>query len=386
MRLGAVVSLALAAGACALPGSADSAHGRSALATCATRASELSIGSVRQDGELDQKWASYIASDKGWTGGDSVYAYVLPGGRRLFSFSDSFIGNLLPGDRRPAYNFIYHNLFVVSGPRGFQLITGGTAKDRQAIVSATPIAKGYHFYLLLGGIVERTTFQAVFMERLRTGPFSLDNVPVASVIGTFSLPSLRLLRLSPVRAPPAPVQWGSYVARFGAWTYIYGASSNGLDKSAYVARVPGADLTGAWTYWDGHGWSRSWAKAALLVRHVDQEYSVTRFDGIYVLLSSDSEQPFSPSADMYFACSPTGPFRHERSFVVSYFVGPIGAKLWGDGAVYVYDALVQPALSKGGDLVVSYDQNSLNFAAILDHADIYRPGYLVVRLVHGPAH
>jgi len=340
--------------------------------SCADRVREATIDSVRQDAALNRKWAAYMASDTGWTGGDSVYAYAVPRLGTLWTFSDAFIGNVLPNQQRDARSWIYHNILVVSAHRGFRVVTGGTVWDRRPIVSA-PTRK---FYLLLGGIVEGSIFQAIFQERHTTGIGSLDNVPIGSVIGTFALPSLRLLGVSPMPRAFSAIQWGSYIRRFGAWTYIYGASSFGLDKSAYVARVHGVNLGGRWTYWDGDGWSGSAATAAPLLTHVDQEYSVTPYAGMYVLLSSDSSLAFSPYADLYFACSPTGPFVNRHDFVLSYDVGPFGDKVWGDDAVYPYDALVQPALSGSGHLVVSYDQNSLHFSAVLNDADIYRPGYL----------
>jgi len=340
--------------------------------SCADHVREATIDSVRQDTPLDRKWAAYMASDTGWTGGDSVYAYAVPKLGTLWTFSDAFLGNVLPDRQRDAQSWIYHNILVVSDHRGFRVVTGGTARDRRPIVSA-PSGK---FYLLLGGIVEGSIFQAIFQERHTTGVGSLDNVPIGSVIGTFSLPSLRLLSVFPMRRHFPAIQWGSYLYRFGAWTYIYGASSFGLDKSAYVARVHAPNINGRWTYWDGRGWSGSAATAAPLLAHVDQEYSVTPYAGMYVLLSSDASLPFSPYADVYFACSPTGPFVNRRDFALTYNVGPFGEKRWGDGAVYPYDALIQPALSSSGHLVVSYDQNSLHFSAVLNDADIYRPGYL----------
>lgn len=156
---------------------------------CADRVREATIDSVLQDTALNRKWAAYMASDTGWTGGDSVYVYAVPHLGTLWTFSDAFIGNVLPNQQRDAWSWIYHNILVVSNHGGFRVVTGGTARDRRPIVSA-PTRK---FYLLLGGIVEGSIFQAIFQERHTTGVGSLDNVPIGSVIGTFALPSLRLL-------------------------------------------------------------------------------------------------------------------------------------------------------------------------------------------------
>ena len=98
---------------------------------------------------------------------------------------------------------------------------------------------------------------------------------------------------------------------------------------------------------------------------------------MYVLVTIDASKPFAPNGEVYFGCSPEGPFGYRHPFLVSFAVGPIGASVWKDPQVYVYDLQVQPALpAPPGDVVVSYDQNSLNFPSVLAHADIYRPGYL----------
>lgn len=343
---------------------------------CPARVRQAVVTSVTADAGLDRAWRSYVRSNVGWTGGDSVYAYSAPDVGTLWTFSDSMVGGILAGNHRER-GIIYHNLFVTQDRSGFHLVYSGTSQQRSSMVNA---AYGKDFYLALGGIVEGPVFQAIFMERLQTGHFSLDNVPIGSIIATFSVPGFRLLRVAAVPASSPKVQWGAYVSRLGSFTYVYGASSGGLVKQGYVARARGTDLQGTWSYWDGHGWSPSSADAAPIISDIQQEYSVTTFDGMYVLVSSDSSAAFSSAADVYLSCSPVGPFRRIKQFALSYLVGYDGTRHWGDPAVYVYDALLQPALTTGDKLVVSYNQNSLNFDAIYADVDIYQPSYLDITI------
>jgi hypothetical protein len=349
-------------------------RGLSAAARCSELAKKALLATVGPDATLNDEWARYVSTDAGWTDGDSVFAYAIPKLGVLWTFADSYVSGLLANGTRGTG--VYHNLFVVSDGGRFEVAVGGTAARPTDLLGPR---NGPVFYLSLAGIVEGPVFQELFTEERRLGVGSLNFVPERTLVATFELPSLRLIGSAPVAGSIA-IDWGAYIARFGGFTYIYGANDLGVHKNAYVARTSSSNLYGAWMYWDGSGWSPSAAAAAPLLGDVDQEYSVTRYKGLYVLVTSDASREFSNVADIYFGCSPIGPFVHRQQFVLSYFVGPIGTKVWGDNGVYVYDALVQPALSDGSTLVLSYDQNSLNFLSTLTDPAIYRPRYLELGL------
>ena len=376
-----VILLALAAG-CGSAHAATPAGTTShapATTTCAARVATARVASAAPDRALDQKWSSYVTSDAGWTGGDSVYTYALGGAGTLYSYADSFIGGVTANRRK--VKLIYHNLFVVDGPGGMRLVTGGTPADPQPLVTAP---YGKDFYLGLGGIVEGGQFQELFMERDQVGTGSLDNVPVGTVIATFSLPALQLVRVAAVPDTTGKVNWGSYVHRFGGWTYVYGATSWGRVDRAYVARVAGGDLQDPWSYWDGNGWTPDARKVAPIADEVQTEFGVADVAGMYELVSSRGGPDLRPVADVYFGCSPVGPWARHAEFRLATDVGPVGAAVWGDPQVYVYDAMVQPALRPdSGQLVVSFDRNDLELRAVMAHASIYEPSYLDLTFTSG---
>jgi hypothetical protein len=374
-----VILAALGFAATACSGTTRSApdpvrRGLSAAARCTELAKKAFLATVGPDTTLNDEWARYVSTDAGWTDGDSVFAYAIPKLGVLWTFADSYVSGLLANGTRKSG--IFHSLFVLSVGGRFKVLLGGTTGHRTDLLGPR---NGPIFYLSLAGIPEGSIFQELFTEERRVGASSLDFVPVRTLVATFALPSLRLIGSAPVAGSIA-IDWGAYVARFGGFTYIYGANDLGIQKNAYVARTSSSNLYDPWSYWDGRGWSPSPAAAAPLLGDVDQEYSVTRFKGLYVLITSDAARAFSNVADIYFGCSPTGPFLERKQFVLSYLVGPVGTKVWGDSGVYVYDALVQPALSGGSTLVLSYDQNSLNFLSTLTFPAIYRPHYLELGL------
>jgi hypothetical protein len=187
------------------------------------------------------------------------------------------------------------------------------------------------------------------------------------------LPNLSFEYLQPVPGSFGSITWGSYVSHFDGSTYIYGSSTNGEKKEAYVAKASAENLDSKWTYWDGHSWTANAAASAVLLSNVDPEYSVTTYDGMYLLLTGI---PLSSYAIVYFGCSPTGPFVDPHSFVASLRILGYGEQFWHEDDVYVYDELIQPSLSNSGSLIVSYDRNALDFTSIIDNAAIYRPQYL----------
>jgi hypothetical protein len=357
---------AVVRGTTATVGNQNSAH-----RSCAVRAAAATIGPVAVDTGLEGMWAGYMATNKGWTGGDSVFAYDIPLLGRLWTFSDAYVGGLVANGKRKSG--IHHSLFVVQSTKGAFRVRW-RERDNTTLVGP---ANGPVFYLSLSGAAGAKEFQELLTVRRRFGEESIETEPIGTVLATFALPSLDLVAAKFVGGNPHRVVWGSYVSKFGGYTYIYGAAALGFYKHAFVARVAGWDLARPWSYWDGHGWSAAATAARPFGDGVEQEYSVTLVDGVYVLVSSFERAPFSPDADVSFGCSPTGPFFNHHHFVVSIAVGPVGAKLWHDSQVYVYDVVAQPALpAPAGDIVISYDQNSLNFLSVLAHAYIYRPGYL----------
>jgi hypothetical protein len=377
----AFVGLCLVAGGAGVSSCTDSVAigGTIAQQSCAARAASASIGRVAADARLDRRWAAYRDTNKGWTGGDSVFAYNVPFLGKLWTFADAFVGGLLPAGARVGTGMI-HSLFVVERSE-----TAFRVRRREhGNTTLLGPAKGPVFYLSLAGAVNRNDFQELYTVRKLVGKGPLQAAPAGNVLATFSLPSLNLVGTKPVGGNPAAVVWGSNVSRFGGYSYVYGASALSYDKNGFVARIRGTDLNGLWTYWEGNGWSANPAAARPFATGVEQEYSVTLVDGVYVLVSSDGRTPFSPYASVSFGCSPIGPFSNYQRFLVSDAVGQMGAWIWHLSDVYVYDAVAQPALAApAGDVVISYNQNSLYYIPAHDGA-VYLPGYLDLPL-HIPA-
>ena len=161
------------------------------------------------------------------------------------------------------------------------------------------------------------------------------------------------------------------------YLYVYGyrsALANGK-KQAIAARVLPGDFESfkAWRYWNGTDWVPDIGEVAPLqgTDWLSSEFSVTPLpDGRYLL----AYQRFGigQETSVRLGSSPTGPF------------GP-AVTLWTcpeagvDPDIFCYNAKAHPHLSQPGELLISYNVNTFDFADHV-HADIYRPRFITVRL------
>jgi hypothetical protein len=330
-----------------------------------------------------------------WTGADSTYSAPLPGGSDLWIFSDTFLGYVNPdGSRSPTTSdggttpFI-NNSFVEQAGRvpsalALRTIHGGTAADPAALM---PPPDPDHWYWAGDAIAADGTLQAVYQEYDRFGSSPFDFGFERNVLARYRLGDLS--RPFDVRPLPssAGIAWGSWIARDGGYTYVYGVEDLGANKYMHVARVAGDDLLRPWRYYTAAGtWSPVESASARIAEpaasdgllRVANEYSVTKAGRLYVLVTQNILQAFSPEIDILFSCSPAGPFT-DRTAV---YDEPEHASYasQGDPDVYSYNAHAHPEAGPPGDLVISYNVNSLVNTDLYRDASIYRPRFITLRL------
>ncbi|MBQ2256524.1 MAG: DUF4185 domain-containing protein, partial [Clostridia bacterium] len=147
------------------------------------------------------------------------------------------------------------------------------------------------------------------------------------------------------------------------YIYIYGG---GRDYSGYVSRIRAEDFPdfSKLRYYDGSGWSARQADAAVVIRGISREYSVTPIPagpkaGKYIAVFMDR----CISGDIAYAIAdtPYGPFGE----VVRFYRAPEAGQIILDAAgkedtVFTYNAKAHPHLSKGCRLLISYNTNVWN--------------------------
>lgn len=349
---------------------------------CPARAADTTVVKVTRDTALDHAFTTYGNTGAGWTGGDSVHAYVTGARSVVWAFADSFLGPIGPGGTRPPTEPLIHDLFVTQQGDRFRTLTGGAPGRPVALVTG---ASSRTIYLSLAGVRTGNRLQELLLED-RTAPSgAVTQVPTGTLVATYSLPGLRRVSVVPLRRETSTILWGAAVTRWGGRLYVYGATAAGSDKSLYVARVGSGGLAGPWRYWDGSGWSTSPASAAAVARGVSAEVSVTDVHGMAVLVTSPTTTPYSSFVAFGTACAPTGPFRLAAVVRASYYTGAVGTPVYKVNDVYIYDALDQAELNRGSTWLISFDRNTLRYSDLAVNDAIYRPGYLWVQLGPRPA-
>ena len=306
-----------------------------------------------------------------WSGADSTYSARLPGGRELWSFSDTLIGPVEPDGSRPSDTPFVNNSFVVTKHGRFETVIGGTSQAPRSIAApADPSA----WYWSGDPTVTGRYLEVPYLEFHRTGTGTFDFAWLKNVVARFDARTLRLVDVTDLPSA-AGVEWGSYTLRQGRYTYVYGVEDLGADKYMHVARVHGTDLRGHWQYFTGTAWSANENDSARVLDGVSNEYSVSRLGRGYVLITQDTTEVLSTHIVAYFSCNPAGPFTAKTLVYSTPETGAAGS--YHNPNVYTYNPHAHPELSFGNQLLISYNVNSFDINDVFADASIYRPRFVV---------
>ncbi|MEU7628732.1 helix-turn-helix domain-containing protein [Nocardia sp. NPDC049220] len=380
------------------PDALEHSDAESSSAGEASSVQSLIVVSVVPHDELTAAFRTYgNIGDGGWTGGDSTYSRRLPDGRSVWMFSDTFLGPVHSDGSRPSDVPFVSNSFVVDDHGTMFTVLGGTRDQPRALM---PPRDG-EFYWLGGGHVTENTLDVMFMRFSGDsrvidtgGDFDAARLHAALTPGGGGELELRenvLVRfdtsdLSVIDASPMPsttgIHWASWVDFDGSHTYVHGVEDLGGTKYMHVARVRGDDLRRSWEFFagrDGHRlrWSPRETDSVRVMSGVSNEYSVTRWNGRYLLITQDTTQPFSADILAYVSDSPTGPFTSPTLLYRTPETGRFGS--YGDPNAFTYNAHEHPELRRGNTLIISYNLNS-TVQDVLADVTRYRPRFIAVEL------
>jgi hypothetical protein len=353
-------------------------------------------------------WTALFDRSHGWTGADGIYSIPLSGKETpgagtptLLVFSDTFIGEVGRDGLREPGSVIVNNTLALLHPNQPQpdniTFFWGEAEDGApgaVFVPATPETRPGEWYWLQDGVAlgSKVHLFALRMEPGEGGVFDFAVAGVARV--TLPLDSPHPVQDHVQVDTPLYFTDDAYEHVFGGailantaeagapvpdgHIYVYGTRSHLATgkKEAVVARVPPVDFESfaAWRYWNGSAWVPGIEEAAAVpgTGWLSSEFSVTPLpDGRYLL----AYQKFGIGEETAgrLGPSPTGPFGAPTTLWTCPEAGL-------DPDIYCYNAKAHPHLSPPGELLVSYNVNTFDFA---DHvyADIYRPRFIRVRLI-----
>jgi len=370
----------------------------------ATQNGYTGTATARPDQAWDALFQNYGNLSGQWSGGDGAQSLLLPDGSTTWFFADTYLGQPGPaGNRSLASTGLAHNSAVLyrdgqlgptyaqpPGPYGY-----GSAADYTWVEPPPPYSASR--YELINGdqvIDDGTVYKFYQLADRELHPGGFEYKLVGTVLESFSLaPATDVL--TPAGGTPIevedtaaadPVIWGAATLVSGGYIYIYGAQPYHGGTSPfplYLARVPVGGLAAGdtWQYYAGpagcapaaSAWTDDPRSATALRADVSAGFSVTDVDGTYVLLTNNTAHPDTTNdAVAYYADCPTGFSATGPRYLVYRPKLPAG--------FLAYEYRIVPQFSSGGNVLVSYSENTLQPGGNLDNVTIYRPRFLDVRL------
>ena len=318
----------------------------------------------------DLDYNDYLTRYQHWNGGDGCYSVLLPDGRLLWSFQDSFFGQVST-DRNRTNNVMRRNaahLQLDTSLQSFIPLNPGSGNQSETWIKYGDAPEDQDWYWPGAGQVYNGQFQMLLSHVRKTGNGTWDFAHVSTDLAVFDLPSMRLNHIVKDKDVSSNYSAGSMRGQDG-YTYMYSTENGYLTSFMYVARAAGHDLSGAWEYYGPNGWST--APVKYNVCNDITQPNVFYKDGKYYLVS----QQTLFGLDIYILESntPVGPWTNKRTLY------HIPDQYSGD--FISYNAFVHHALSREGELVISYNINPTDFNSNFNKpgsADRYRPYFVRV--------
>ncbi|MEU6249573.1 DUF4185 domain-containing protein [Glycomyces sp. NPDC047010] len=320
--------------------------------------------------ELTERFETYGDTAGRWTGADSAYSVPLPDGSTAWLYSDTFMGEVNDDLSRPLDSPFLHNSIIVDDGGNLTTVTGGTAAAPESLVKVPGGDEMQNWYWFGDGTVEGDTLQVMLLEFVKTGTGVFDFAFAGNAVASFDTDDMSLTSITDL--PESDVNWGSAIYEDGDYTYVFGVEDNQAQKFAHLARVPSGDLTTApWEYYADGAWTADPTGSSRILEGVSNEFSVTRYQGKFTLVTGDATQPLSADVVMYRADDLAGPYTGKT---VLYSTPETG------GNVFTYNAKAHPQLGDRDTLLITYNVNSFEGDDLYADAHLYRPRYIDVDL------
>lgn len=363
--------------------------------------------------EAADDWSALFHNEKGWFGGDGIFAIPLDGKehtratdstKTLFVFSDSVIGEIKDGKTkgRGDFDFVNNLVAILKGNKpirdSFEFIW---AKDEDGKPTSmfkpnTPQTKQDDYYWLGDGFVNVDVDSTLYIFAYR-----IENVDPPEGFFTFRQISVSLLAIPAGEEPPyqnvrqieTPFMFSyrgneKHQTTFGNGIMVNTESAGSPDADGFIyimgSAGPNIDMLLArttpesfedftsWTFWNGTEWVSDMTKASPVISSVSNEMSMSPMgNGRYI--AGFQLYGMTNEVAVQIGTSPTGPFFPHR-------------KVWyckeveEDIDYFSYNSKGYPHLSDPGTLLMSYNVNSFDFwEDIKEDPTFCRPRFIRVK-------
>lgn len=325
----------------------------------------------------DTLYNNFFIRNSGWNGADGAYSLLLPDGRILWSFGDTFYGEIDPGRIRDgAKNVMVRNSFLVQAAIDsdkFESLNPGNLKETKTLIRYKDEDEQKYWYWPLDATVYNNQVQMTLMRMKQVGEGMWGFAAQAVDLAIFSLPELELTEIKYDKVK-GDIALGSAICEANdGYTYLNGSTRTGLTTNLHVARAANGNLNQPWQFWNGESWQDEPSEFA--IHHdVSSMFSVWQEDDRFYLFTQESN--LGRKLFLFESESPLGPFSNK---IMLYEV----PEKDGAGDMFSYNAIVHPELSGKGELMVNYSKNPHNFWDNFNKpgsADLYRPVFIRINL------
>jgi hypothetical protein len=328
----------------------------------------------------DLSYNKYLTRNTGWNGGDGCVTTELPDGSLLWSFQDSFFG-LIDNNRSRTDNVFVRNAGFIQKNKSlysYVQLNPGENKEADTWVRYPGANNDDNDKWYWGGPSQVINGEVqMLMGQIIPADFAGIHVSTDVAIFDTDMKFKELIQNKYV----GELAWdGSIFKADDGYTYMYTQKNYGLCAAKiYVARVPDQDLRGTWEYYTTDGWVTTAPTdvdkyIAVIDGNATQASVFKKGDKYYFVTQGTC---FGLEIFIYESDSPIGPFTNRRTL----YTIPDKYSDKGDPKFITYNAVVHPALSKEGELVVSYNINPVEFSDNFNFpgsADNYRPYFVRV--------
>ncbi|MBK7215415.1 MAG: DUF5005 domain-containing protein [Bacteroidales bacterium] len=335
----------------------------------------VSMATDKEECRIDEKFTRMFARDCcGVTGADGEYSVLLPDGRTVWIFGDSFLGIVKPdGSREKRKPWFVRNSMAVQEADTLRSLYNVIDGWESSLVIPPGAPKGKQFsedsiwYWPGDAFIENGKLKAFMTAFYQAKPGDWGFQWVSANIATFSLPDLKFEKIDHFDYPnDAEVHWGHAVCDDDEdYTYIYGAGN----KKVYVARAPRTDITAPWEFFNGSGWVKDSREARpSLDIPGSEQFSVFKYNGKYVLLVQEGGF-MTTNICTYISDKPYTGWRNRK--VICHTRLPEGVTSTKN--LFAYNTLAHPQFIENGELLISSCINSFVVEEVFQDARKYRP-------------
>ena len=323
----------------------------------------------------DDAFTSFFARDCcGTTGSDGFYSVLLPDGRTVWIFGDTFLGTVNPDGSRDRRTPVFiRNAFAVQEGDSLKTLYALIDGWESSLVIPPDANKGTEFsedslwYWPGDGFIEGGKLKVFMSAFIQAHPGNWGFKWVGTSLATFSLPEIELERLDDFPySLEKEVHYGHAVCDDDTdHTYIYGA---GIDKRPYVARAPKGDILAPWEFFTHDGWVLDPASAEPMLDFAGSEqFSVFKYGDKYVYMTQAGG--FVGEIRSFISDSPFSGWENEQ---LLYDV----PQPQGDSNLFAYNAVAHPQFMENDAILVSYCVNSFSLDDLFKDASKYRPVFI----------